>query len=203
MASGWATLRPGNLYYHFQDKQDIIRALHAECTAAREGRWALSSDVGENLATLGENLAAGMDLTWDYRFFEREVLALLRADERLRSSYREAYRQRLGEWVAFGEHLVAQGVLRSPAAPQTVGDLAVAIWLIAEGWLPFLDAIGDPVDPPQRAKGADLILVALAPFLTARGRRLLATREAPIAGGTAPRRAAATGQVRSPERRRS
>lgn len=174
-----AGISPGNLYYYFRDKQDIIRSLHVEYTAAHEDRWEPSSDARENLAKLGENLAAGMDLAWDYRFFEREILALLRADPRLRVSYREAYERRLEEWVAFGEHLVAQGVLRPPRPPRTVRDLAVAIWLIAQGWLPFLDVTGDPRDPFQVARGTDLVLVALAPYLTAKGRRVveaLATR---------------------------
>jgi AcrR family transcriptional regulator len=167
-------ISPGNLYYHFRDKHDIIRALHAEYAAAHEDRWEPSPDPGQNLARLGDNLTSGMTLAYQYRFFEREILALLRADPKLRAAYREFYQRRLGQWVAFGEHLVAQGVLRPPRAPRTLHDLAVAIWLIAESWIPFLDLTGDPGNPRQVARGADLVLVALDPYLTAKGRRALA-----------------------------
>jgi AcrR family transcriptional regulator len=168
-----AGISPGNLYYHFRDKHDIIRALHAEYAAAHEDRWQPSPDPGQNLARLGENLAAGMALAFQYRFFEREILALLRADPVLRASYREFYERRLAQWVAFGEQLVAQGTLRPPRPPRTIGDLAVAIWLIAQSWIPFLDLTGDPQDPRQIARGADLVLVVLDPYLTAKGRRAL------------------------------
>jgi hypothetical protein len=50
----------------------------------------------------------------------------------------------------------------------------VAIWLIAESWIGFLDVTGDPADPRQVARGADLVLVALDPYLTATGRRAVA-----------------------------
>jgi AcrR family transcriptional regulator len=166
-------ISPGNLYYHFRDKHDIIRALYLEYAAAHEDRWEPSPDPGQNLARLGENLTAGMALAFRYRFFEREILALLRADPMLRASYREFYQRRLAQWVAFGEHLVAQGVLRPPRPPRTIRDLALAIWLIAESWISFLDLTGDPQDPRQVARGADLVMVALDPYLTAKGRRAL------------------------------
>src|SRR6266545_3767161 len=95
------------------------------------------------------HLAAGMALAYRYRFFEREVLALLRADPKLRAAYQEVYQRRLGQWVAFGEHLVAQGVLRPPRPPRTLRDLVVAIWLIAGSWIAFLDVTGDPGDQRQ------------------------------------------------------
>ncbi len=167
-------ISPGNLYYHFRDKHDIIRALHAHYAAAHEHRWEPSPDPTQNLARLGENLAAGMALAFQYRFLEREILALLRADPKLQAAYREFYQRRLGQWVAFGEQLVAQGVLRPPRPPRTLHDLAVAIWLIAESWIGFLDLTGDPADPRQVARGADLVLVALEPYLTAKGRRAVA-----------------------------
>jgi TetR/AcrR family transcriptional repressor of uid operon len=174
-----AGISPGNLYYHFRDKHDIIRALHAQYAAAHEDRWEPSPDPAENLARLGDNLAAGMALAFRYRFFEREALALLRADPQLRATYRQVYQRRLGQWVAFGEHLVAQGLLLPPRPPRTLYDLAVAVWLIAGSWIPFLDLTGDPADPRQVAGGADLVLVALDPYLTAKGRRALDALAAP------------------------
>ncbi len=166
-----AGISPGNLYYHFADKQEIIRALHARYAAAHEGRWEPSRQARENLARLHENLLLGAELAWEYRFFEREILALLRADPELQAAYRELSERKLGEWLTFGQQLVAQGVLRPPRPPHTLRDLAVALWLIAQGWVPFLDLTGDPQDPEQVARGTELILVVLDPYLTAKGRR--------------------------------
>jgi AcrR family transcriptional regulator len=172
-----AGVSPGNLYYHFADKQEIIRALHARYAAAHENRWEPGRPAGENLAALRDNLAAGMALAWEYRFFEREILALLRADPELRAAYQKVYERRLGEWLTFGEQLVTEGMLRSPRPPRTLRDLAVAIWLIATSWLPFLDVTGDAQDPGQVAKGADLVLAVLDPYLTDAARRQLGTPE--------------------------
>jgi hypothetical protein len=47
-------------------------------------------------------------------------------------------------------------------------DLATAVWLIGASWLPFLEITGDPRDPGQVARGADLVLAVLGPYLTGR-----------------------------------
>jgi len=106
-----------------------------------------------------------MELAWEYRFFERELLALLRADPQLRARYREVYERRLGQWLVFGEQLVAQGAIRPPQPPATIADLATGIWLVGASWLPFLEITGDPRDPGQVARGADLVMALLGPYL--------------------------------------
>ena len=171
-----AGLSPGNLYYHFADKQEIIRALHDRYTAAHQGLWDLDAGERADLARLRAGLARGMELAWQYRFIERELLALLRADPRLRASYRDAYERRLAQWVAFGAQLAARGIIRPPRPPATIADLATAVWLVGGSWLPFLEITGDPQDARQVARGADIVLAVLEPYLAEPG---TGTREEP------------------------
>jgi AcrR family transcriptional regulator len=177
-----AGISPGNLYYHFADKADVIRALLADYASANETSWEPSTDPEVNLERLGQNFSAAAGLAWEYRFFERELRALLRADPGLRYAYRRIYLHRVEQWVAFGERLASQGLLRRPRPPSTLRDLAMAIWLLAENWLPFLDVTGDPEDPAQVAKVGDLISVAIDPYLTAKGRRALRNASSTTAG---------------------
>ena len=159
-----AGLSPGNLYYHYADKQEIIRALHDRYAAAHEALWGTAGERA-SLTRLRENLARSMELAWEYRFLERELVALLRADELLAAAHRAAYQRRLSQWVAFGEQLADSGVIRLPAPPATIADLATAAWLIGTGWLPFLEITGDPQDPAQVARAGDLVQAILAPYL--------------------------------------
>ncbi len=161
-----AGLSPGNLYYHFAGKQEIIRGLHDQYAAANAGLWETVPGAPASLDRLRAGLALATQLAWEYRFFERELVALLRADPRLRASYQRAYERRLSQWLAFGDQLAEAGALRAPQPPATVADLATAIWLIGASWLPFLEITGDPQDPEQVAKGADLVLAVLGPYLT-------------------------------------
>jgi AcrR family transcriptional regulator len=173
-----AGLSPGNLYYHFTDKKEIIRRLHAQYAAAHEDWWGPGPGGPASLVTLRRNVAEGMTLAWRYRFLGREILALLRADAQLRASYHDVYERRLNQWLGFAEQLRAQGLMRQPRPPGTLRDLTVAVWLIAENWLAFLDVVGNPDDPDQVARGSDLVLAVLDPYLTARGRRRMHTSTA-------------------------
>jgi len=167
-----AGISPGNLYYHFDGKRAIIRALQAQIVVRQQDL--LQPDGERSLAKLRELLVRVMGLAWDYRFFERELVALLRADPQLREVFAAAYEQRLAEWLAFAPELLARGELREPREPRSLSDLGVAIWLIATGWMSFLDITGDPQDPRQVARIGELIMVALDPYLTAKGRRRFA-----------------------------
>jgi len=166
-------MSPGNLYYHFRDKQAIIRGLFDQYASHFDNRWQPADDAAKNLDTLGRNLVAASDSSWRYRFLQRELMALLRADPELRAAYETVYRRRMSEWSVFAELLVWQNMLRAPLPPQTLQDLVVAIWLIAEGWLPFLDLTGDPTDPDQARRGTNLVMVALEPYLTTEGKAYL------------------------------
>lgn len=166
-----AGLSPGNLYYHFADKQEIIRELHARYAAAHDNRWHPDPQGRAGLETLRRNLAGGAALAQRYRFLHREILALLRADPRLRTAYRDVYQRRLREWTDFADRLVAQGLVRAPRPPGTLRHLATAVWLVAENWPAFLDLLGESHDPAPVADVTDLVLAVLDPHLTARGRR--------------------------------
>ena len=95
-----AGISPGNLYYHFADKQEIIRGLLAEMVASYGQGW--STDAAADLTRLADSLRQGTELAWCYRFFGREMVALLRADPELARLYSAAYTQRLAQWQAFG-----------------------------------------------------------------------------------------------------
>jgi AcrR family transcriptional regulator len=168
-----AGLSPGNLYYHFADKKEIIRELHARYAAGYEDRWVPEPDGPANLVKLRRNLADGAALAWEYRFLEREILSLLRADPVLRADYRRVYRRRLAEWTAFGERLVELGMVRAPRPPLRAADLSLAIWLIAQNWSGFLDATGGADDPARIAQGGDLVLAVIEPYLAPAARRAI------------------------------
>ena len=132
-----------------------------------------------DLDALREGIAVSIALAWDYRFFAREMLALLRADPELAATYHEIYERRLDEWHALGERLVAHGLVRPPNSPHTLRDLNEALWLVAEGWLPFLDATGERVDAKHIDRGLDLVFVVLESHLTTKGRRAMKSATAP------------------------
>ena len=88
-----AAISPGNLYYHFRNKEEIIRALFERLFAAWDEAFQLPTDQAPSMTDFDTMIAANYQLIWEYRFAYREQAALLRNDPELQERYL-AVRQR-------------------------------------------------------------------------------------------------------------
>jgi AcrR family transcriptional regulator len=157
-----AGISPGNLYYHFRNKKDVIRALFERLFETHDRVFTLPADHPPTLGDLHRLLRANFDLLWEYRFAYRELAALLRRDEVLRDRWLEVRRGYDGyrELIAA---FVAAGVVAAPTDPAAIERLADLCWLISEFWLPSLEVSGQPVDAAQLDRGVALMLQVLNP----------------------------------------
>ncbi len=81
-------ISPGNLYYHFRNREEIVRVLFEALET--EFRAVLVEDVGPPITPVrfaGFYLRS-FDLAWRYRFFFGGLLGLLRRDDDLAARYR-------------------------------------------------------------------------------------------------------------------
>ena len=158
-----ASISPGNLYYHFRNKDEVIRALFERLFETHGRVFALPEDRAPTLSDLRRLVRVNFDVLWEYRFAYRELAALLRRDEVLRERWLEVRRR---GYVGFRELTVAVVTTDVPAAPSepaAVDRLADLCWLISEFWLPSLEVNGQPVDATQIERGVALTLQLLHP----------------------------------------
>src|SRR5215210_3147598 len=66
-------ISPGNLYYHFRNKEEIVRAVYARLRPAWVAAMALPADRPPTVADLRRLLEANARIVWDYRFYYREL----------------------------------------------------------------------------------------------------------------------------------
>src|SRR5215207_8143314 len=71
-------ISPGNLYYHFRNKEAIVRAIYARLRPAWEAASALSVDRPPTVADLHLILTKHFRIVWAYRFYYRELPTLMR-----------------------------------------------------------------------------------------------------------------------------
>jgi AcrR family transcriptional regulator len=168
-----AGLSPGNLYYWFRDKQDLVRALVAQWLAEFERHWDEVHDLPADVHAFWDDLGRTAELNRRYRFVTRELQALLYDDPELARSVRETYRRRMAAQLAYARRLVVAGVLQPPAPPRTLEDLVTALWLVAEAWPAHLVLTRDEKEPGRPPSGIRPLLAVLAPHLTEHGLRAL------------------------------
>lgn len=129
-------ISPGNLYYHFRNKQMIIALLFAEYEERLDqflrlpqGRPLTISDKTFYL----EGLLAAM---WHYRFLHRDLEHLLEADEALAARYRAFAERCLVAAQAVYQGFVEVGILQMTA--EQVETLALNAWIIMTSWIRYL-----------------------------------------------------------------
>ena len=159
-------ISPGNLYYHFRNKQEIIRELFQRLYAAWDTDLQLSQDRPPRLDDLQALVQTNYRIIWEYRFAYRELVALLRQDAELRAGFL-AVRQRGQEgFHQLIEAFSATGVIHLPDDPRVIDELRELCWLVSEFWLTNLEVNGRSANEIEMQNGINLMLRILQPYLT-------------------------------------
>lgn len=160
-----AGISPGNLYYHFRNKEEIILAAYERALSAYDEVWHRAGTEPPSPDTMLRLLGDTFDAQWRFRFLQRELTALVQRDAAMRERYRDVqhgrlafYRELIGGWVAAG--------IATPIPEDRLDDLVLASWVIGDQWLAYLEAMGGAADEDEVRRGARLILEIFRPHLT-------------------------------------
>lgn len=130
-------ISPGNLYYHFRNKSDIIYEIFLEYEKLVD--YYLQVPEGRSL-TLEDKmfyLESVFDGLWSYRFFHRDLEFLLDSDERLREDYRRFTNRCLDAINRIFAGL-SDGQVLQPQTDEMRAALALNVWLVITNWMAFL-----------------------------------------------------------------
>ncbi len=185
---------PGKVYYHFSNKEEIIRAIYERAIADYDDFLGEVVQVTPDPVTMLGWFDGIFDHQWRYRFLQREFPALVRQDEELCARYREMQDRRLGLYRFLGRHWIDSGSIH-PMSEEELADLVMAIWLVGDTWLSYLEAMGRGDDEDQVRRGSRLIYRLLRPHLTVSGAEAFEMRGlAALTGSTQERKPAAKGE---------
>ena len=156
-------ISPGNLYYHFRNKDDIIEQLFGgyeqrmdAALSAPEGRLPGLEDVWLQLHLVFECI-------WDYRFLYRDLVDILTRNRRLRLRFARILKRADEQAHQVMRGLVQAGVMRASA--DEVDAAATNILVIATFWLNYAAARGDKDERASIRDGIVQVMMLIAPFL--------------------------------------
>jgi len=166
-------MSPGNLYYHFRNREEIIAALFDQLEP--EFRDALTADLTPPLSA--ERFAGfytrSFDVLWRYRFFFGALVDLLRRDEDLSARYNAFQNWALASLEAIAAQLVADGTMQKPSGADGLKAVATNTWLIWMNWIRFVQTSkeDEAITRGDLAQGALQTFDILKPYLTQAFRR--------------------------------
>lgn len=158
-------LSRGNLYYHFNNKVAIINAIYDRMANEVKCTWV---DDLEN-PTIDHMLAMfdrQLEMIWRYRFFYRELMALLAADERLQRQFSSDRQERTKLIVEFFAALIKRGVLIGPKNRRTLENLVKLSWILSDNWINYISVDAPDVYPDCVNEGYELLIDLFRPYLS-------------------------------------
>lgn len=162
-----AGVSPGNLYYWFRQKSDVVGALFDEWSEASLPPIGANDSPEELLTFLWTREEVQQRVSSEYDFFSRDLLPLLHSDPALRARYQSNYQAGTSRLRAVFDIVVAAGLLR---ADVDVDSLICVGWIASEFGKPWTDLVDTASDPARHSRA----LMSLA--LTAQGRDFLESR---------------------------
>lgn len=133
-------MSPGNLYYHFANKEAIIFELFGQYVRLMQEQLTLPDDRPISQPDKIALFEAVLSLLWQYRFLHRDMTHLLSENDSLRDSYRL-----FAHGVQQGLRRVYQRLSESglfEASDEDVDALIINIWIVATSWSNFLASTG-------------------------------------------------------------
>ncbi len=156
-------ISPGNLYYHFRNKDDIIEHLFARYEERMDTALTAPQDRLPGLEDIWLQLHLVFECIWDYRFLYRDLVEILSRNRRIRLRFARILRRADDSAHQVMRGLSQAGVMRASAAE--LAGTATNVLVIATFWLNYASARGDKDEQVAIRAGIVQVMMLLAPFL--------------------------------------
>lgn len=133
-------ISPGNLYYYFRSKEDIIFAIFLRYEQSMVEALSVPPDRTVTYMDKIGYFEAIFRQLWEYRFLHRDLAHLLEESPRLRESYRQFARKVMAQAYLVYNALREAKLIN--ASEQDVRAMIVNIWIVTTSWAAFVVSSG-------------------------------------------------------------
>ncbi len=163
-------MSPGNLYFHYKNKEQIIREIFKKLSAETMTVWKPQTKLAKARQTIHliDFIDKNLQLYWKFRFFHRETYILRKKDPEL-SKLWHRHLKKMGllmiilhkNWVKSGYMLPIQ----SKAEIEFVGEL---LFVASNSFMQFFETTDRGIDPKPKTfeKARRHLIRMLLPYLS-------------------------------------
>jgi AcrR family transcriptional regulator len=168
-------ISPGNLYYHFRNKENIVEHIFARFETRMDQALIVPDNRLPNLEDVWLQLHLIFECMWDYRFLYRDLVDILSRNRKLRTHFARILSRASTSTSDVLKGLARAGIVR--ATQDEIRATAENVLLVTTFWLNFNAVRGSRVDgtrahetrtgPDQDdlTHGIYQVMLLIAPFL--------------------------------------
>ncbi len=166
-------ISPGNLYYHFRNKDEIIAELFAAFEHRLDGLLVTPQRRDAGVEDLWFLLHLLFEAMWDHRFLFRDLDEILSRNRKLASRFSRIMRRGSDTVIEFSRSMVVSGAME--ASEHEIAALAHNVALVATYWMSYqkITAGERAAEAINLDRAVYQVLSLIAPFLRGDARMLL------------------------------
>jgi len=127
-------ISPGNLYYYYRNKEEIIRAIYEQMVTEYRENWNMEEMLKPEF-NAPQRIINNLRIFFKYRFLMNHMSALANNDSVLRERFIEVTSLRQSELGRYFSLLESQGMMDFKHDPDAIPNLVSVLWFLGEFWL--------------------------------------------------------------------
>lgn len=161
-----AGISPGNLYYYFKNKKEIIRILFSMMVEKYEQCCPVCpEDPDPSLHLLCKDFETILQVQWEFRFIETEIVILTEEDDWLKEQFQEITQKKQEEFGLFIQSLIEADKM-VPIDEFVMKGLVQNLWIISTFWQSYLRMTKRKLSKSRLKEGIQQIVLLFHPYLT-------------------------------------
>lgn len=157
-------ISPGNLYFHYNNKEEIICELFKMMCLEIYTIWGLPQKGVPHLKP-AEMVDQSFDVFWKYRFFHREMYHMRRQDPNLGEHWKTHLNKTMRLWKTHYSLWVNEGIAKPITDGPEIQFLAEVVLITASTFLQFYESREKPAHRNSLKRGQDHVMRILSPYM--------------------------------------
>lgn len=168
----FAKISPGNLYYHYKDKGDIIKEIYLDMSSEFEGFNSFEYILSSNnpLKALWDMFDKYAELFYKYKFLMRDISTLMTIYPDLKEEFLKRQEKRIIQIEGLYKYLISKDIIDIPK--DEIHLRAKLNWFISGYWHLFTSTTGEITKESISETKTIIFKMQLYPNLTINGLEL-------------------------------
>lgn len=161
-------MSPGNLYFHYKNKEQIIRELFKRLASETSLIWKPQTKLAKKneKIQLVDFIDKNLQLYWKYRFFHRELYTLRKKDPELSKLWRAHLKKLSRLMIILYKHWVRAGYMQPINSRNEMEFVGELLFVSSNSFMQFFETVDRAPNQRTIEKAKRHIMRMLTPYLS-------------------------------------
>lgn len=161
-------MSPGNLYFHYKNKEQIIRELFKRLAQETSQIWKPQTKMAKRSEKIQliDFIDRNLELYWKYRFFHRELYTLRKKDPELSKLWRAHLKKLSRIMIVLYKHWVRAGYMQPIQSKNEMEFVGELLFVSSNSFMQFFETVDRGPNQRTVEKAKRHIMRMLTPYLS-------------------------------------